>query len=51
MVEMTFIICITSIEQIKGLEIDRIDNNGHYEPRNIRFVPHGLNMSNTRRRK
>ena len=31
------------------LEIDRIDNNGNYEPRNIRFVSHRKNNLNKRR--
>ncbi len=29
-----------------GLEIDRIDNNGHYEKGNVRFVTHKENMNN-----
>ncbi len=37
---------ITNIEQIKGLEIDRINNNGHYEKGNIRFVTAKENCSN-----
>lgn len=31
-----------------SLEIDRIDNDGHYEPGNIRFVDRRGNASNTR---
>ena len=33
----------------KGLQIDRIDNHGHYEPGNLRLVPHRVNLRNTRR--
>lgn len=35
-------------EKIKGLQIDRIDNNGHYEKGNIRFVT-AIENSNNRR--
>lgn len=31
-----------------GLDIDRIDNNGHYTPGNIRLVPHQTNQQNRR---
>lgn len=37
---------ITDIGQIKGLDIDRIDNNSDYEPGNIRFVTHQENCLN-----
>lgn len=33
-----------------GLEIDRIDNNGDYTPQNCRFVTHGENNRNRRKR-
>lgn len=33
----------------KGLELDRIDNNGHYEPNNCRFVTRPVSNRNTRR--
>ena len=33
----------------RGMEIDRIDNNGHYEPGNLRAVSHLVNCQNTRR--
>lgn len=32
----------------KGLEIDRIDVNGNYEPSNIRFISHAENSRNRR---
>jgi len=33
---------------VKGLEIDRIDVNGHYEPSNCRFVDRSLQARNKR---
>lgn len=35
----------------KGLEIDRINNNGNYEPSNCRWVSHRINTQNTRKTK
>ena len=37
---------IKDIKQIKGLQIDRINNNGHYERGNIRFVTAKANSNN-----
>jgi len=37
-----------TIEKIKGLQIDRINNNGHYEKGNIRFVTRSENNRNKR---
>jgi hypothetical protein len=33
---------------VEGLQLDRIDNNGDYEPSNCRFVTASLNMDNRR---
>lgn len=34
------------LEKIKGLQIDRINNNGNYEPGNIQFVTQTENLRN-----
>lgn len=39
---------ITQLSQIDGLVLDRIDNNGNYEPGNIRFVTHSESQYNRR---
>lgn len=39
-----------TLEKLKGLEIDRIDNNGHYEIENIRFITHKENNNNKQKR-
>lgn len=50
----SFILWITgvmgydTIEKLRGLEIDRIDNDGHYECGNIRFVTRAENNRNKR---
>ena len=35
----------------RGLDCDRINNDGHYAPGNIRFITHKENVQNARRRK
>ncbi len=44
------ILSYNSFEKIKGLHIDRIDNDGHYEKGNIRFVTRKENNNNKRSR-
>lgn len=45
----SFISYCESIGWGPGLQMDRIDNDGNYEPSNIRFVPPKENTRNTRR--
>lgn len=42
--------CDTFVK-IRGLEIDRIDNDGYYEIGNLRLVTRSENMRNTRKQK
>ena len=39
---------IVERSQLDGLVLDRIDNNGHYEPGNLRFVTHSESQYNRR---
>jgi hypothetical protein len=38
-------------QDYKGVDMDRIDNNGHYEPGNLRLVSRAVNLRNTRKNK
>jgi hypothetical protein len=40
-----------NLELRKDLELDRIDNNGHYEPGNLRFLNQSFQNRNSRRGK
>ena len=35
-------------DYVKGLQIDRVDNNGNYEPSNCRWVTRSINTQNSR---
>lgn len=47
-----FIDYVTNVLKIdpRGLTIDHIDNNGHYEKGNIRFVTNRENLQNKRKK-
>lgn len=40
-----------SSDDCKAMELDRIDNNGNYEPGNIRYLPKRANLNNMRKTK
>lgn len=42
---MNYVVDILKVDP-RGFDIDRIDNNGHYEKGNIRFVTHKENCNN-----
>lgn len=46
---LRFIQTLDGWDRPDELEIDRAENDGGYEPGNVRLVPHAENLSNTRR--
>lgn len=44
-----YLLSLHSAEEWRGYEIDRIDNNGHYEPGNLRRATQAQNRQNRRR--
>jgi len=48
---ITVVLGFDTRKKIGDLQIDRIDNDGHYEEGNIRFSTRSENMLNTRRKK
>jgi hypothetical protein len=44
-------LCTFPDSDFNGLDFDRIDNDGHYEPANLRLVDRSTNLRNRKRRK